>query len=611
MSTQADDSYTTLAADPLSDANEWEYQILEFTTSANCSSLTNPTTKTQLFYVAQATAYADATLTVPQTSFNPGDTVYLVVQGVKKNDNDWDVTWIKPSGLIACKNTGGADRPDADGNGKLPEGSGKFLQYPPNTTASGDAWNRQSNYDSGGPCPALGAEAGQWEVELSKDAKKTVRLNAFTLVAAGTIVIVKDAVPNDAQDFEFNRSFGANFFLDDDSDGTLPNTATFSGITAGSYTVTELGPPAGWTLTGLVCNDPDNGSAVNLGTRTATIDLDAGETVTCTFTNKTHDLVVSKTDNIDPAKTNQLVTYTITVTNNGPSDASSVTVTDTLPANGVTFVSATPSQGGPCTKAGNVVTCPLGTIANGNSATVTIQVRYTTIGTKTNTVSASSTPPDFDTSNNLNQTETTEVTQSCPSVTFTTTTPSSVNFTAIGEKKLIIVSVTNRSGASIQVISFEPQVGEPFTVFSVLPALPRTIAKGGVQRFDVTVEGTAVATATRPYFYINANCGVAATASDPRLLVPLQLEKLQAEVRSGFLQLEVRGEGIESVQVQLFNLSGRKLIDQMSAGATLTVPLVNDEGQRLANGVYLYIVTVRGWDGQIIRSEIRKLAILR
>jgi len=34
-----------------------------------------------------------------------------------------------------------------------------------------------------------------------------------------------------------------------------------------------------------VCSDPDSGSSVNLGTRTATIDLDAGETVTCTFTN--------------------------------------------------------------------------------------------------------------------------------------------------------------------------------------------------------------------------------------------------------------------------------------------------------------------------------------
>ena len=38
------------------------------------------------------------------------------------------------------------------------------------------------------------------------------------------------------------------------------------------------------------------------------------------------------------------ISYTVVVTNLGPSDASNVTVTDTLPA-GVTFVSVTPSNG--------------------------------------------------------------------------------------------------------------------------------------------------------------------------------------------------------------------------------------------------------------------------
>jgi hypothetical protein len=106
----------------------------------------------------------------------------------------------------------------------------------------------------------------------------------FTNTKLGTITIIKDAVPNDPQDFEFSRSFGANFFLDDDNDGTLPNTATFTDMLPGNYMVTEQGPPAGWNLTGLVCNDPDRQTTASLGTRTATIDLDAGETVTCTFT---------------------------------------------------------------------------------------------------------------------------------------------------------------------------------------------------------------------------------------------------------------------------------------------------------------------------------------
>ncbi|WP_363799791.1 hypothetical protein ABU614_06490 [Lysobacter firmicutimachus] len=102
----------------------------------------------------------------------------------------------------------------------------------------------------------------------------------------GTIVIVKDAVPNDAQDFAFTTTGTglSAFSLDDDADGTLPNTRTFTGLEPGSYGVTEAAT-AGWSLTALSCSDPDNGTVVDLANRLATIDIDSGETVTCTYTN--------------------------------------------------------------------------------------------------------------------------------------------------------------------------------------------------------------------------------------------------------------------------------------------------------------------------------------
>ncbi|MBN2388771.1 MAG: hypothetical protein JXB85_17275, partial [Anaerolineales bacterium] len=106
----------------------------------------------------------------------------------------------------------------------------------------------------------------------------------FTNTRRGTITIVKDAYPDDPQDFTFLRSFGANFSLDDDADATLPNTITFLNVPAGSHTVTE-NTVVNWTLTGLSCSDPTGGSSVNLGGRTATIVLDSGETVICTFLN--------------------------------------------------------------------------------------------------------------------------------------------------------------------------------------------------------------------------------------------------------------------------------------------------------------------------------------
>lgn len=107
-----------------------------------------------------------------------------------------------------------------------------------------------------------------------------------TDIPTGTIVIVKDAIPDNAQDFAFATT-GTGlvaFSLDDDADATLPNTRTFTGLEAGSYSVTEAAV-GGWVLSALVCVDPDNGSTIDLAGRIATIDIDSGETVTCTYTN--------------------------------------------------------------------------------------------------------------------------------------------------------------------------------------------------------------------------------------------------------------------------------------------------------------------------------------
>jgi hypothetical protein len=101
----------------------------------------------------------------------------------------------------------------------------------------------------------------------------------------GTITIVKDAVPDDAQDFNFTGDLGG-FSLDDDADPTLPNSRTFT-RPPGTYNVAETVPP-GWALDDISCttNDANDTTVVNVAGGSVTIDLDGSEDITCTFTNK-------------------------------------------------------------------------------------------------------------------------------------------------------------------------------------------------------------------------------------------------------------------------------------------------------------------------------------
>ena len=135
-----------------------------------------------------------------------------------------------------------------------------------------------------------GASVGQRDNQM--------QANAVTADPNGTIVIVKDAVPDDAQDFSFNLNnngtINQNFTLDDDADVTLSSTRTFS-VPPGTWSAAELGPlPAGWSLANLVCVDPTSNTTVNVATGVATINLASSETVTCTYTN-TKDLCLNVT----------------------------------------------------------------------------------------------------------------------------------------------------------------------------------------------------------------------------------------------------------------------------------------------------------------------------
>ncbi|SEK95277.1 conserved repeat domain-containing protein [Stigmatella aurantiaca] len=109
----------------------------------------------------------------------------------------------------------------------------------------------------------------------------------------------------------------------------------------------------------------------------------------------TADLQVSIGDSPDPVVVGGALTYTVNVTNNGPSTASSVTATVNLPP-GTVFVGAT-GTGWTCSEAGGVVTCTRPSLGTGEAAPpITVQVTApSTPGsiTATSTVSTATTDP--------------------------------------------------------------------------------------------------------------------------------------------------------------------------------------------------------------------------
>jgi uncharacterized repeat protein (TIGR01451 family) len=115
------------------------------------------------------------------------------------------------------------------------------------------------------------------------------------------------------------------------------------------------------------------------------------------------DLQLIKTASTSSVGAGGQVMYTLVVNNNGPSDATGVTVSDDLPA-GMSLASAKPSQGS-CAS-GATVKCNLGTVAAGGSAQVlvTANVSSSAGGATKNKASVIGDQPDPNPKNNEDET---------------------------------------------------------------------------------------------------------------------------------------------------------------------------------------------------------------
>ncbi|WP_169745657.1 beta strand repeat-containing protein [Sulfurovum lithotrophicum] len=112
------------------------------------------------------------------------------------------------------------------------------------------------------------------------------------------------------------------------------------------------------------------GYAQTAGTDPETVDVSAGGTISVGDDGYQVQADLRTTKVVDKVSPNvgDTVTYTLTVTNNGPAEATNVSLTDQLPT-GITYASNTPSQG---TYNSGTGIWTIGTLANGASANLTL-----------------------------------------------------------------------------------------------------------------------------------------------------------------------------------------------------------------------------------------------
>src|SRR5205085_528439 len=146
-----------------------------------------------------------------------------------------------------------------------------------NNVVPGSGYSLSESVPSGWDLTSSSCDDGSTLSNIDVSAGETVTCTFNNQRQTGTIVVKKDAQPNDPQDFSFTAGGGlspSSFSLDDDSDPTLSHTQPVARPPTGSgYSISEATQP-GWDQTGATCDD---------GSSPSNIDVSAGETVTCTF----------------------------------------------------------------------------------------------------------------------------------------------------------------------------------------------------------------------------------------------------------------------------------------------------------------------------------------
>jgi len=265
-------------------------------------------------------------------------------------------------------------------------------------------------------------------------------------------------------------------------EGSAGSTCSGSGSGDIADTVTVLaGGRLTYTLTGAL--SAGAGSSVSnravVSVASGLVDEDSGdnEWVDVRTLTGEADVSVSKRDEPGTVIAGEWVTYTIEVTNAGPSDASGVLVTDTVPAS-VTVVSANPA---PSSQVGRELVWDLGTVPSGQHGTlvVVLEVGSEVVGTITNVVTATSGTTDSAPGNN----EWAESTEVVREADLALSKVDSADPIVAGQAVTYTVVVTNVGPSDAYGVMVTDTLPTSVTVTSVSPATSTQV--GGELVWDV------------------------------------------------------------------------------------------------------------------------------
>jgi uncharacterized repeat protein (TIGR01451 family) len=359
---------------------------------------------------------------------------------------------------------------------------------------------------------------------------------------------------------------------------------------SGTFTLVVQVSPV--TVSGTQITDTDSVSSgsndPNLANNTATV-------VTLVAAANTANMVVTNSAAPNPVQAGNNITYTITVTNDGPSATTTVTFNDAIPTNTtfVSFLQTGTAWSCPSPGSGGKVTCTIGTLASGATTTFTLVVNVagTASGTITDTATTSTSTPDSNPGSNSATVIVTVV--SAGQYDLSVTKTGSPNPVTPGNNITYLLNFANNGPNSVTNVTYADAVPTGTTFVSLTiptgttcPTLPAVGGTGAISCCPGSAgvcSGAAVASGATAQFslVVKTNSGTAGTTIVNTATIGPTTNDVNTTNNSSTVSTIVASPS--QADVAIVKTASPEPVDQ---NATLTYTLqVTNNGPAVAQGV--------------------------